>query len=65
MIVFNADGSETITFLGNSAFFIQRGSQVLFLLSSGRFVTVAASPTAVGTLVSAAGRETNICSLLS
>lgn len=58
-------GSNTITFLGNSGVFIQQGSQPTLLLTSGKVVVVAATLTSLGTLVSAMGRETNICSLLS
>lgn len=60
-IIYNADGSQTITFLGNSAIFVTKG----FLLTSGRVVVRAASPTALGILLTAEGRQTNVCDLLS
>src|SRR5437762_7315519 len=59
-IVYNADGSQTITFLGNSAVFVQQG----FLLTSGRVVIRAASPTALGVLITAMGRQSDVCTLL-
>lgn len=58
-------GSNTITFLGNSGVFIQGASGPMLLLTSGKVVVVAATLTSLGSLVSAVGRETNICSLLS
>ena len=64
-IVYNADGSQTITFLGNSGVFIMVGSQPTLLLTSGRVVVVAASPTSLGILISAVGTQTNVCTLLS
>ena len=65
--VYNADGSQTITFLGNSALFLIQGSQPVLLLTQGRFVSnvPSGSLTGLGTLVFAAGRQANVCSVLS
>lgn len=60
-IIYNADGSETITFLGNSAVFVQDG----ILLTRGRVVGLAASPTATTVILTATGLQSNVCDLLA
>ena len=63
-IVYNSDGTETITFLGSSGVFVLQGSQPVLLLTSGRVVVVAASPTSLGTIVTEVGRQANVCGLI-
>jgi hypothetical protein len=68
IIIYNADGSQTITFLGNSNVFIQTATGTPELLdTSGRFVTIvpSGSLTGLGSLVFAAGKMANICSLFA
>jgi len=67
IIVYNPDGSQTITFVGNSGVFLLQGSQPTLLITSGRVITIvpSGSLTGLGTLVSAVGRETNVCGLLA
>ncbi|HEX6350721.1 MAG TPA: hypothetical protein VF160_15200 [Candidatus Dormibacteraeota bacterium] len=66
-IVYSPDGSQTITFLGNSAVFLVQGSQPTLSLTSGRLVAnvPVGSLTGLGTLFEAAGRSTNICDVLA
>jgi hypothetical protein len=59
--VYNADGSQTITFLGNSAIFL--ADQIM--LSSGRVVVIAPDALSVGVVVLAAGTRHNLCTMLS
>ncbi len=57
---FNADGSQTLVFLGNGLVFL--GSDII--LSSGRLVVVAPDPLSPGVLVSASGNQRSLCTLL-
>ena len=64
-IVYNPDGSQTITFEGNSALFILQNGQPTFVKISGRVVTLvpAGSLTGLGIVATAAGRMANVCGL--
>ena len=57
---FNADGSQTIVFLGNSLVFLADD----MVLSSGRLVVVAPDPLSPGVVVSASGNQRSLCDLL-
>jgi len=57
---FNADGSQTIVFLGNSLVFTADD----MVLSSGRLVVVAPDPLSPGVIVSASGNQRSLCEML-
>ena len=59
------DGTQTVTFLGNGAVFVLQNGNPVLELTQGRVVIAASSPTALGTVLSAVGRATNVCDLLS
>jgi hypothetical protein len=59
--VYNADGSQTITFLGNGAIFL--ADQIM--LNSGRVVVIAPDALSVGYVVLAAGNQRNLCTMLA
>lgn len=57
----NADGSQTIVFLGNGVLFT--ANDVIF--STGRVVIVAPNPLSPGTIVSATGIQRSLCAMLA
>ena len=59
--VYNADGSQTITFLGNGAIFL--ADQIM--LNSGRVVVIAPDALSVGYVVLAAGNQRNLFTMLA
>ena len=58
---FNADGSQTIVFLGNSVVFFA-GDMVL---SSGRVVVLATDPLLPAQLISVSGNQRSLCAMLA
>lgn len=58
---FNADGSQTIVFLGNGVAFVNGDT----VLSSGRLVILATDPLLPGELVSVSGNQRSLCDMLA
>ena len=58
---FNADGSQTIVFLGNGVVFFAGDT----VLSSGRLVVLATDPLLPAQLISASGNQRSLCAMLA
>ena len=58
---FNADGSQTIVFLGNGVAFFNGDT----ILSSGRLVVLATDPLLPAQLISASGNQRSLCAMLA
>jgi len=58
---FNADGSQTLVFLGNGVLF--SGNDIIY--SKGRVVIVAPDPLSPGVIVSVSGNQRSLCAMLA